>query len=308
VSIASRIDWLLFAVLGLLWGSSYAFIKIGVEAGLSPFTLVTLRLLVGVTLLALVVLAARERLPRHPATYGHLVVMSVLSVALPFSLITWAEQHVDSALAAVLTGAVPLFVIPIAALLLPDEGLTAGRGAGLLVGFVGVLILVGFDPATLTGGHLLAELALIGASVSYAGGAVYARRFVHGLRPMIPALFQVGFAAVIAGVMALAFERPTQIVLRPEAILAVAWLGLLGSGVAYLVFFRLLGRWGATRTSLVAYLLPVVGIVLGVAVLHEAADARLILGTVLIIGGIALVNARFGPRGIANRRMPAAAE
>lgn len=308
MSIASRIDWLLFAVLGFLWGSSYVFIKIGVEAGLPPFTLVTLRLLVGVTLLALVVLAARERLPSQPATYGHLVVMSILSVALPFSLITWAEQHVDSALAAVVTGAVPLFVIPIAALLLPDEGLTAGRGVGLVVGFVGVVILVGFDPATLTGGHLLAELALIGASVSYAGGAVYARRFVHGLRPMIPALFQVGFAAVIVGLVALTFERPTQIVLRPEAILAVVWLGLLGSGVAYLVFFRLLGRWGATRTSLVAYLLPVVGIVLGVAVLHEAADARLLVGTVLIIGGIALVNARFGPRGIADRRMPAAAE
>jgi drug/metabolite transporter (DMT)-like permease len=311
VTNTSRLDWLLFGALAFMWGSSYLFIKIGVESGLAPFTLVALRLVVGLALLAGVVAVAREPLPRQAPTYWHLAVMGVLSVALPFSLITWAEQDVDSALAAVLTGAVPLFVIPFAAMLLPNEGLTPGRVAGLLVGFIGVMILVGFDPATLADANLGAELALIGAAVSYAAGAVYARRFVHGLRPMIPALFQVAFAAVITGVLALAFERPTmQLELRPEAVLAIGWLGILGSGAAYLVFFRLLGRWGATRTSLVAYLLPVIGIVLGMAVLHEAADARLVVGTFLIIGGIALVNSRLGQGAIGHgrRRLSAAAD
>ena len=115
---SNRLNWLLFAVLGFLWGSSYLFIKIGVEAGLLPFTLVALRLLIGLALLVVVVRVTHEALPREPRMYGHLVVMGFFSVALPFMLITWAEQSVDSSLAAVLTGAVPLFVIPFAALFL----------------------------------------------------------------------------------------------------------------------------------------------------------------------------------------------
>ena len=298
---SSRADWLLFILLGFLWGSSYLFIKIGVEAGLQPFTLVSLRLIVGFALLAIVVAVAREQLPRSLRTYGHLAVMAAFSVAIPFSLITWAEQSVDSTLAAVLNGAVPLFVIVIAAAFLRDEPISANRLAGLVIGFVGVAILVGFDPARLAAGDLAPKLALIGSSVSYAVGAVYARRMVHGLRPMIPALFQVGFAFVMAGALALIFERPLTVPMRADAILAIVWLGLLGSGAAYLVFFRLLGRWGATRTSLVAYLLPVYGIVLGAVVLGEAIDARLLVGTALVIGGIALVNARWGSRPLVGR-------
>jgi drug/metabolite transporter (DMT)-like permease len=291
----SPIDWLLFVLLGFFWGSSYLFIKIGVDAGLQPFTLVALRLLIGFTLLAIVVAVAREALPRRPRMYGHLLVMAVFSVALPFSLITYAEQSTDSSLAAILNASVPLFTILIAAAALADERISAPRVGGLVIGFVGVAILVGFDPGVVAGTDVLPALALIGSSISYALGAVYARRYAHGLRPMIPAVFQVGFALLITGGMALLFERPLTIPARFDAILAVVWLGLLGSGTAYLVFFRLLGRWGATRTSLVAYLLPVFGIVLGAAVLQEPVDARILLGTALVISGIALVNARSLP-------------
>src|SRR3990170_3909221 len=184
----SRTDWLLFMLLGFLWGSSFLFIKIGVEAGLPPFTLVMLRLLIGFGLLAIVVTAARERLPRDPRIYGHLFVMGAINIALPFSLITWAEQHVDSSLTSVLNAAVPIFVIPIGAIFLRDEPLTVGRVVGVLLGFVGVAVLVGFDPAAAAGIDFLGALAIIAATISYAGGAVYARRNVRGLRPMIPAL------------------------------------------------------------------------------------------------------------------------
>ena len=292
---SSPVDWLLFVVLGFLWGSSYLFIKIGVEAGLHPFTLIALRLLIGFGLLAVVVAIAREALPRKAWTYWHLFVMGVFSVALPFGLITWAEQSTASTLAAIINASVPLFTILIAAGMLADEQITAPRVIGLIIGFVGVAILVGFDPGVLAGTDLVPALALIGSSISYAIGAVYARRNVHGLRPMIPAVFQVGFALLITGVLALLFERPLSFPARLDALLAVVWLGLLGSGTAYLVFFRLLGRWGATRTALVAYLLPVFGIVLGAAVLHEHVDARTFGGTGLVIGGIALVNARSLP-------------
>jgi len=291
-SLAGKVDWLLFLLLGFFWGSSYLFIKIGVDAGLQPFTLVTLRLFIGFTLLASVAAAARVRLPRSPRTYGHLLVIAVLSVGLPFSLISWAEQSVDSTLAAVINGAVPLFVIVIAASTLPDEPFTPARVAGLLLGFVGVAILVGFDPAVLAGTAVLPALALMGSSASYAAGGVYARRFLNDVRPMINALFEVGFALVIVGVLAFLLDGPISLPAQGDAWLAVIWLGLLGSGLAFLTFFRLLGRWGATRTSLVAYLLPIYGIVLGALVLGEAVDLRLVIGTALVIGGIALVNLR----------------
>jgi drug/metabolite transporter (DMT)-like permease len=301
---SSRADWLLFLLLGFLWGSSYIFIKIGVDGGLTPFILVSLRLLIGFTLLAVVVAVAREPLPRSPRMYGHLIVLGAFSVAIPFTLITWAERSVDSTIAATITSAVPLFVIMFAPFVLRDEPITLNKLVGVGVGLIGVAILMGFDPAALTGGSLAAEIALVGATASYAIGGVYARKMVHGLRPMIPAMFQVFFAFVMVTLLAFIFEKPTEAPITLETGFAVAWIGLLGSGLAYLVFFRLLRSWGATRTSLVAYLLPIVGIALGALVLREAIHAGLLIGTALIIAGIFVVNSRFGARPLFSRRAP----
>ncbi len=187
----------------------------------------------------------------------------------------------------------PLFVIPIAALLL-GERITLAKIVGVTIGMVGVAILVGFDPAQIGRTDLSPQLVLVGAALSYALGGVYARRFVHGLRPMIPALFQVTFAMIMAGVGAFAFENPIGALggLPFEAFVAVIWLGLFGSGLAYLIFYRLLNNWGPTRTSLVAYTLPVWGIALGWLVLNEHINEGLVLGTALVIAGIAVVNLR----------------
>jgi drug/metabolite transporter (DMT)-like permease len=293
---SARLDWVIFLLLGFFWGSSYLFIKIGVDNGLQPFTLIMFRLLIGFILLATVVAVAREPLPRDPRQYAHLAVMGTINIAIPFALITFAEQTVDSSLAAVITGAVPLFVIVIAAIFLAGETITVNRLAGLAVGFVGVALIVGLDVTDLSSSNAIGELALIGATISYAFGAVYARAHVHGLRPMIPALFQVFFGLVVTSVLAFVFEHPLAAVPAPDAIFAVVWLGLLGSGLAYLAFFRTLQRWGATRTSLVAYLLPVYGIALGALVRSEPISPSTLLGTGLIIAGIALVNARVGTR------------
>ena len=301
----SRIDWLIFLALGFLWGSSYLFIKIGVDHGLQPFTLIMFRLAIGLALLATVVTLAREPLPRAPRMYGHLFVMGVVNIAIPFSLITFAEQTVTSSLAAVINGAVPLFVIVVAAIFLKGETITINRIVGLAIGFVGVAILVGFDISDIGSANTLGELALIGSTISYACGAVYSKAHIHGLRPMIPAVFQVFFGLLVISVLAILTEHPFAVVPQPEAIFAVVWLGLLGSGLAYLAFFRILGSWGATRTSLVAYLLPVYGIALGALVLSEPIAASTLLGTVLVIAGIALVNSRYGTRPLFARRAAA---
>jgi drug/metabolite transporter (DMT)-like permease len=297
----SRLDWFTFVSLGAMWGSSYLFIKIGV-ADLAPMTLIALRLGIGFALLLGVWAVSRQPLPRERRMYGHLAVLSVISIVLPFWLIAWAELSVDSALASVINATVPLFVIVIAAAFLADEPITVNRLAGLAIGFTGVVLLTVRGAGGGAGdGAILGELALIASSISYAVGGVYARRTLRGLTPLVPALVQVGFAFVIATVLALLLESGAPSDFTPEAIASVVWLGLIGSGLAYLAWFRLILRWGATRTSLVAYLLPVVGIGLGVAVLGETVDARMLAGTALVIGGIALVNSRHGTRRLAGR-------
>ncbi len=285
-------DWALFLLLGCVWGSSYLFIKIGVEAGVEPLTLVSVRIAIGCTLLGVIGLMSRVRMPRDPRTWAHLAVIGVLSVALPFLLITWAEQEVDSTLASVINGAIPLVVIVLAAALLPDERLTEPRVAGLLVGFAGLVILVGFDPATLGTSGGLPVAALVASTISYAAGGVWARRFLGGIRPIVLAIGELGFALLYVAPFAVLLEGDRGLPSTVEGWLALLWLGLLGSGFAFLIFFRLLGRWDATRTSLVAYLIPVFGLLLGASVLGERVDAGLLVGTALIVGGIALVNLR----------------
>jgi drug/metabolite transporter (DMT)-like permease len=292
---ATRTEWLIFLALGFMWGSSYLFIKIGVDT-FGTFTLVALRLLIGATTLWVAFRLNGTELPRKRRTYGHLLVMALINITIPFALITWAEQSVDSALAAILNSTVPLFVIVIAPLFLPDEPIRLNGVVGLAVGFIGVVLLVspGLMSAT---GDLAGSVALLGSSLAYALGNVYSRRNVRGLPPLVPAVFQVTFAFLIVGTIALVVERPWETVRPdPSAWFSVIWLGVFGSGLAYMLYFRLLGRWGATRTALVAYLLPIYGIVLGFLVLQEHIDITLILGTALIIAGVAIVNSPWGQR------------
>jgi len=298
----SRADWLIFLGLGFIWGSSYLFIKLAVD-DFGTSTLVALRLLIGAALLWTVVLVARQALPREPRMYGHLIVMAVINIMIPFLLITWAEQSVESSLAAILTSPVPLFTIVLSAFFLTDEPIRVNGLVGLLVGFVGVVLVVS-PGLTGQGSSITGELALLGAAVSYACGAVYARRNVRGLAPMVPAVFQVTFAAIMASTLALVLEHPWTATPDTEAIFSIVWLGILGSGVAYLFVFRLFKNWGATRTTLVAYEIPVWGIVLGFLVLGEPVGPQLIAGTALIITGVALVNARFGRRRVFGRVPP----
>ncbi|MDQ2950757.1 MAG: DMT family transporter [Chloroflexota bacterium] len=291
---STRADWLTFLALGLIWGSSYLFIKLAVN-DFGTFTLVALRLAIGAALLWVVLWRIGQRIPPRGRIYGHLFVMGLINITVPFILITWAEQHTSSSIAAVLTSLVPLFSSIFAPLFIHDEPLRLNAIVGLVVGFLGVVVLtsrelggVSFD--------LMSDLALVGAAVSYGAGAVYARRNVRGLPPMVPATFQVTFAFLVSAVVALVLEHPWDA--RPSAVAigSIVWLGLLGSGFAYIAFFRLLAHWGAVRTTLVAYLIPVVGIALGWIVLQEPVDGRLLIGTGLVIAGVALVNSRYGRR------------
>jgi drug/metabolite transporter (DMT)-like permease len=302
----TRTDILLLGLLGIMWGSSYAFIKLGVQT-LPTFTLIAGRLAIGLTLLVTVVVVSRAALPKNPKTYLHLFVMAAINIVIPFTLITTAEKSVDSNIAAILNGSVPLIVIVLAALVFHDEPITVNRLVGIVIGYVGVIVLVA--PGLLSGtanSAVSGEVALVGSTIAYAVGAVYSRMMLRGLglAPVIPAVFQVGFALVMIGALSLAFEKPFAVAWNANALIAVVWLGLLGSGLAYLVQFRLLTRIGATGTSQVAYLLPVVGLISGALMFGETIDAQVLIGTALILGGVALVNSRYGERRLFGRTAP----
>ena len=299
--------WIPFLTLGLIWGSSYLWIKIGLES-LPPLTLISGRLILGAAFLAIVVALTHQTLPRERRQYGHLFVMAIVNVVLPFTLITVGEQSIDSALAAILNATVPLTVIILAPMFLPDERVTLPRIAGLSLGFAGVILLVAPDLVNLSDSDMTGELMMLGSSLCYGIGNVYTTRNVRGLRPAIPALFQVTFAAAIMVPLALLIEHPIgNVNPAPEAIVAVLWLGILGSGFAYILFFTVLAHWGATRTSMVSYLLPVVGIALGAAVMDDPVTLNRLAGTAMIIAGIALVNSGPTLKRLADRRAGAAA-
>jgi drug/metabolite transporter (DMT)-like permease len=216
---------------------------------------------------------------------------------------------------------VPLFTIVIASLLLRDEPITVNRLVGLLVGFAGAVLLLGRNLGpTATADAQLAlagELAVVLASVCYAFAAVVFRwRFsgqdviddpVRGRRSMNPvefALLPVFFGAVATTVLALVIDVRAGVAVTPPnltAWIAVVWLGTLGSGLAYVLYFQLLKAWGATRSTLVTYAMPIVGLALGVVILGERIDLQIVAGSALIIGGIALVNSSIGQRRLFGR-------
>lgn len=285
----------LLAALALMWGSSYLFIKIGVET-LPPLSLVTGRVGIGTAILLAVAVATRTPLPRDPRTLGHLAVLGIVNIAIPFWLIGWAEQRIDSGLAGILNATGPFFTLLLAATFLHDERITLRRLAGIGIGFAGIVVLSSRDLGDLGSAfgldRLAGELAVVGASLAYGIGNVYARRFLREARPLVLATGQVGFSFLVCAALALLVDGRIVVPGAPGAIVAVAWLGTIGTGFAYMAFFRVLTRWGPTRASLVAYLLPVVAVALGVVVLREPIDARFVAGAALVVTGIWVVNRR----------------
>lgn len=285
-------EWGAFWLLGLIWGSSFLWIKVAVEE-IGPFTLVAFRLLFGLIGLLVVVRLLGQALPRDRRTILAYVFMGVFQTALPFTLISWGETRIDSGLASILNGTMPLFVIVIAHFWLHDEKITLSRVVGLIVGFIGVVVLVSRDlgPQGIQG-NLWGQVAVLAASISYATAVTFSRRYLRGQPPVVQSTMILLVAGVLLWLTAPVVERPFQPPALPITWLAVAWLGLLGSCIAYLLFFYLINAWGATRASVVTYVFPVIGLILGILFLGEVADWRLLAGSLLVVAGIAVVNLR----------------
>ncbi len=283
-------EWAAFSLLGLVWGSSFLWIKIGVQ-DVAPVTLAAFRLLFGLIGLLFVMRVQRQPVPRDLKVLSTYLVMGVLQAALPFALISWGETTIESSLAAILNGTLPLFTILIAHFWLHDERISLPRLIGLIVGFSGVVAVVSRELSIgAIHRHVWGQLAVLAASCSYALGATFARRFRRGESPVVQATMVVLTADVVLWLTALTVERPLHLPTVPITWVALVWLGLLGSCLAYLLYFYLINAWGPTRATLVTYVFPVVGLFLGILLLGEVADWHLIVGSLLVVSGIAIVN------------------
>jgi drug/metabolite transporter (DMT)-like permease len=282
------------ARLGLLasiWGCSFLFIKVALE-GLSPPQVVLGRLAFGTAALLVVVAARHQRLPDDPRLWFHLAAFSVIGNVIPFLLFAWGEQHISSSRAGVLNATTPLCTLIAAILFLPQERPTPNRVAGLLVGFAGVVVVIG--PWTDSGtGAVSGQLACLGAAALYGLGFAYTSRFLawRGVAPGVLAATQLltGTVLLLALTPLIGWPAPH---LSLRVVLSVATLGAMGTGIAYLIYHGLMRDTGATSTSLVTYLAPVVAVVLGVIVLGERVTWNLFAGALIVVTGVALVEGR----------------
>jgi drug/metabolite transporter (DMT)-like permease len=293
---STRPRWVLpaaFVLLGLIWGSSFAWIKIAV-ADVPPATLVAWRMSLGALGMLALIAALRLPRPRGVGEWLPLVVLGAVNAAIPIFLISWGQQWVDSGTAAVLNSLTPIFSLVIAGLALRVEPVTALRVIGLLLGFIGAAILASRQLELRSdAAGLIGAMAVVVAAFSYAVGASYARHRIQRTHRYVVAGGTLLFAAVDAWVLALVADGGVVLPTQLSAVVAIAWLGILGSFVAYVLFFFLIEHLGATMASMVTYLFPVVGVGLGVLALGEPMDVRLAAGTILVLIGIIVVSLRY---------------
>jgi len=284
-------EWALLVSLSLLWGGSFLFGKIAV-AELRPFTVVLLRVGIAALALNLVVLASGRSMPRSARTWGAFLVMGLLNNLVPFSLIFWGQTHIQSSLAAILNATTPVWTVLLAHALTRDERLAPHKAAGVLVGLAGAAVVIGPDALLGLGIHAMAQLAVIGAAVSYALAGVYGRRF-RDLPPATVAAGQLSASAIMTIPLALLADRPWLMPLPgPGTWGAVLCLALLSTALAYVIYFRLLAKAGATNVLLVTFLIPVSALILGVLVLGESLSLRQAAGMALVILGLAAIDGR----------------
>jgi len=290
-------EWALLIALSVLWGGSFFFVGVAV-AELPTFTIVALRVLLAALALLVFLKAVGISIPSSAKAWRAFAVMGVLNNVIPFSLIVWGQAHIASGLASILNATTPLFTVAVAHWLTADEKLTPSRAAGVAVGFVGVVVMIGPVALQGFGADLLAQLACLAAALSYAFAGVFGRRFrALGLAPLQTALGQVAASSMLLVPLALLVDRPWTLQMPGHATwLSVIGLAVLSTALAYGLYFRILARAGATNVLLVTFLVPVSAILLGALVLSERLQARHFAGMALIGTGLAAIDGRLVAR------------
>jgi drug/metabolite transporter (DMT)-like permease len=274
-------------LLAFIWGWSFLFIKVAVQ-GLTPSTVAWARITLGGVVLYAFVRHQGLRVPTDRLMLRHYTVMAVVGSAVPFTLLAWGEQRIDSALTAVLNASTPLFTA-VFAFMAGQERLRRVQILGLAVGVVGVAVAAGLGGGDLEGSSIAGSLAAVGAGACYGATMTYARRHLVDVPPMLAATGQLLVGAAVLAPIALGTSVASGFSLSPTRVLAITLLGAVGTGFAFLIHYGNIATMGATKASLVTYLIPVVAVVVGVVVLDEPFTWRLPIGGALTVAGIAAV-------------------
>jgi drug/metabolite transporter (DMT)-like permease len=280
--------WLVFLLLGAIWSSSFMWIKLAIQE-VGPITLVAFRVLFGLLFGIVVISIQRIPWPRTRKEWTPLLILGITNIAIPFFLISWGELSIDSAVASILNATVPLFTILIAHFLLQDDKMTAPKVLGLLMGFAGVVILMSKDIGTSLG-SLLGQVAVVLASLFYAGSGVYARKTTQAMPSIMRSAGPLLPATVVMWLTMFIGQSPVKFPQLGITWIALLFLGVLGSGFAFVLSYYLLHEIGPTRTSMVTYLFPLGGVMLGVMFLEEDLSWQLVVGALLIVLSLVVAN------------------
>ncbi|WP_284310068.1 DMT family transporter [Labrys miyagiensis] len=300
----SPLEWGLLLALSVLWGGSFFFTHVAIAA-LPPFTIVTLR----VGLAAFILLAMLPffglRLPADARVWAAFLGMGLLNNVVPFCLIVWGQTHIASGLAAILNATTPLWTVVVAHVATAEERMTGNRLAGVLIGLAGVVLMIGPDALRGFGTDILAQLAVLGAAISYAFAAIFGRRFRRmGMAPMVTATGQVSASALMLLPVCLLIDRPWTLAMPGLPVwAAIVGMAALSTALGYMLYFRILASAGATNLALVTFLIPVSAIMLGALVLGETLQPKHFAGMALIGLALAAIDGRllriFRPKALA---------
>ena len=298
------VEWSMLVLLSVLWGGSYFLVEIALPEW-SPLLIVAVRIVIASIVIWGIVVVAGLDVPRSLSAWTAFLWMGVLNNVLPFLLIVWGQKEIESGLAAILTAAAPIFSVIVAGVWLKDEPATRSKLLGAVLGIIGVTVLIG--PSALAGldVNLLAQLAVLGAALSYAFAGVYARRFARlKIDPIVVAAGQLVMSSLIMILLALAFAEPNQLVESSARVwIAVGLMAVFSTALAYILYFRLLASAGATNAILVTLLIPVTAILLGASILDERLGWLHFLGMVVIGLGLLVIDGRLWHRIIRTRRV-----
>ncbi len=298
-------DWSMLLLLSFLWGGSFFFIGIAVSE-LPPLTIVTLRVGLAAAVLWTFLLVTGGEAPKSLKLWGTFFVLGLLNNVIPFSLIVWGQTHIASGLASIINATTPLFTVLIAGIFLSDEHITPAKLTGVIMGLLGVILLIGPSVLAGTNSDSTAQLAVVGAAISYGFATVYGRRFkAMGISPLTIVIGQVTAASIILIPLTFFIERPDQIPNPSISIwLAILSLAIFSTAFAYILFFRILSSAGATNVVLVTFLVPITASLLGWLVLDEVLYIEHFIGMLCIGLGLTVIDGRILNKVIRSLKRP----
>jgi drug/metabolite transporter (DMT)-like permease len=282
---ALGVELVLLLLLATLWGASYTFIKLGV-ATIPPITLIAARTLIGGLLLVAIMRWRGLSLPSDAATWRRFLFQACLNSVIPWTLIAWGERFVDAGLATILNSASPIFTFLLATAVTRDEASGFRKLFGVLAGMAGICLIVGVEAFHDTGRALVAEIAIVVATLCYAGAAVFGRGF-KGLDPMAPAAGSLLSGAAILIPICLLVERPWTLTPSDSSILALLGLAVFSTALAFVIYFRLIQTLGSVGTTAQAYLRVPIGVAFGVLLLGESLSSTAWIGLGCVVAGVA---------------------